>query len=347
LAEHGEAFAGSDRIAEGDRFVYEIDEVKFLRRSLLAIPLLCLAIAPIASAATLSGDGGPDVLRGTQRADVLIGRSGNDRLIGNGGNDRLTGGPGNDTLSGSAGNDHLTGGPGGDRLVGGAGVDAFVAGPGADRVEARDGRRERVSCGSGRDIVIADAFDIVSRDCEIGSAPEPNAPAPVTNEPTTQTPAPIQPQPPAPVPPPEPGSTRENPIPFGQTKAVSGGWQMRVLSTTPDATALVLAENMFNDPPGAGGQFFIARVEATYTGPGSATFDASYRLRAVGPSGFVYRTFDTESCGVIPDEFPTNTVFTGGTLSGNVCWSVSAADAAGLMIFDDDFGGADSFFALR
>jgi hypothetical protein len=232
-----------------------------VRRSLLAVPLLCLALVPIAGGATLSGDAGRDVLR--------------------------------------------------------------------------------ITCGSGRDIVVADAFDLVAGDCEIGSAPEPEAPAPGQHP----TPAPIQPEPPAPAPAPRPGSTRENPIPLGQTAAISGGWQMRVLSSIPDATAQVLAENQFNDPPAAGRQFFIARVEATYTGPGSSTFSAGFRLSAVGPSGFVHRTFDEDGCGVIPDDFPFNAVFTGGVLTGNVCWSVSATDAAGLVILDDDFGSEDTFFA--
>ena len=37
----------------------------------------------------------------------------------------------------------------------------------ADRILARDGRRERISCGAGRDSVSADRRDVVARDCEV------------------------------------------------------------------------------------------------------------------------------------------------------------------------------------
>jgi hypothetical protein len=35
-----------------------------------------------------------------------------------------------------------------------------------DRIHARDGRAERISCGRGRDLVVADARDRVAADCE-------------------------------------------------------------------------------------------------------------------------------------------------------------------------------------
>ncbi len=84
-------------------------------------------------------------------------------------------------------------------------------------------------------------------------------------------------------------------------------------------------------PPVAGRQFFIARVPATYLGAGSALFYGGFRLDAVGPSAVSYSLSD---CGVIPDAIQDPDVFTGGTITGNVCWSVVVADAAGLVMFD-------------
>lgn len=104
--------------------------------------------APRAAARTLRGGAGPDTLRG--------GRA-NDRLFGGGGNDRLLGGAGSDRLEGGAGNDRLDGGTGSDLLDGGAGADVILA---------RDGVRDRLRCGSGRDTVVADRVDAVARDCE-------------------------------------------------------------------------------------------------------------------------------------------------------------------------------------
>jgi len=51
----------------------------------------------------------------------------------------------------------LVGGPGRDRLFGGFGRDTF---------RARDGERDIVGCGAGRDEVFADRIDLVGVDCE-------------------------------------------------------------------------------------------------------------------------------------------------------------------------------------
>jgi hypothetical protein len=141
------------------------------------------------------------------------------------------------------------------------------------------------------------------------------------------------------------GSTRTTPIPLG-TPATVGPWQVTVLSSTPNATAQVLAENQFNDPPAPGTQFFIARVRATYTGPGSESIFLQLSFGAVGDSNVAYTTFE-DSCGVVPDELPKTTeLFTGGTVEGNVCWAIRSGDASSLTgIADTD--EARVFLALR
>lgn len=112
----------------------------------------------------------PTFRRGTRRADVLVGTAAPDRLLGLGGGDLVTGragddslegGVGNDRLLGGGGDDWLIGGPGGDRLDGGAGRDVYLAGAGADVIRSRDGVREVVNCGAGRDVVTADRIDVV------------------------------------------------------------------------------------------------------------------------------------------------------------------------------------------
>lgn len=130
--------------------------------------------------------------------------------------------------------------------------------------------------------------------------------------------------------------SRNNPIPKGESARLFGDWDVRVVAVIPNATDLVLRENMFNDPPKPGYQFFIATVEATYRGQGSARFDGSFRLRALGPANVSYSTFE-DSCGVIPDEISDREVFTGGTIRGNVCWQVLSTDAGNLLMYDDPF----------
>jgi len=73
-------------------------------------------------------------LRGTARGDRLIGTAGGDRIYGRGGADRITGRRGADCLWG---------------------------GTGADVILARDGRRDWVDCGPGRDRAVVDRVDRV------------------------------------------------------------------------------------------------------------------------------------------------------------------------------------------
>jgi len=89
-----------------------------------------------------------------------------DRLVGTPGRDMLRGLGGGDTILGLAGDDLLDGGTGNDTLVGGTGRDLLYGRAGNDVLSVRDGTRDRVSCGQGRDRVVADKRDVVSRDCE-------------------------------------------------------------------------------------------------------------------------------------------------------------------------------------
>lgn len=122
---------------------------------------------------TASGTSGADTVCGGAGADRLLGRGGDDVLYGRTANDSLAGGRGNDRLEGGAGGDRLTGGPGRDTLVGGPGQDTISGGGGRDLVQARDGARDRIACGPGRDVVYADTSDVVAADCEDVRRPRP------------------------------------------------------------------------------------------------------------------------------------------------------------------------------
>ncbi len=136
--------------------------------------------------------------------------------------------------------------------------------------------------------------------------------------------------------------TRANPIPIGQPAAIGDGWELTVLSVTPDATDLVLAENTYNDPPAADHQFFIANVRITYTGDDSDTF-YGWGMSAVGQSAVAYTQFD-DDCGSIPNELSSRELFTGGTIEGNLCWSIATSDADSLVLYDSDQRSGERVF---
>ena len=133
----------------------------------LLVVVLAGAVPAVAHAADLVGTDGADRLVGSRADDRIRGRAGNDILYGRGGDDALFGDAGRDRLFGGPGDDTLLGGAGNDRLNGGAEADILIGGAGNDVIRARDGVRDRISCGPGRDRVIADTDDAVGGDCEV------------------------------------------------------------------------------------------------------------------------------------------------------------------------------------
>jgi hypothetical protein len=118
---------------------------------------------------------GNGVVRGTPFRDFLYGGRGADRLLGGGRADMLDAGAGNDLLDGDGGYDTLLGRGGDDVLIGRGDPDTIVDGPGRDRIFAgaesdtilaKDGWRDSIDCGGGRDTVTADRFEHVAANCE-------------------------------------------------------------------------------------------------------------------------------------------------------------------------------------
>jgi Ca2+-binding RTX toxin-like protein len=113
----------------------------------------------------IDGGSGNDSAQGMGGDDRLIGADGADNLQGGPGEDRITGGSDRDLLAGASGDDTILGGTFGDRIDGGSGRDRIDAGSGPDRIDVRDGSRDVVRCGPGRDSVSTDRRD-VTRGCE-------------------------------------------------------------------------------------------------------------------------------------------------------------------------------------
>jgi Ca2+-binding RTX toxin-like protein len=112
-------------------------------------PTDCTTAPPPAEDCTvrIEGDGGRNDLDGGPGSQAIAGRGGDDRLRGGEGNDCIDGGAGADALSGNGGADIVRGGVGGDVL------------------RARDGERDVVVCGKGKDRAIVDHRDR-DRGCE-------------------------------------------------------------------------------------------------------------------------------------------------------------------------------------
>lgn len=134
----------------------------------------------------ISALGGNDLIRGGAGRDAGEGGLGSDRVYGGSGADSLAGVGGRDRIYGESGNDRINGGGfafGKDRadsIYGGSGADTltdsqngkesagdrFSGGAGNDQIDDRDGNRDLIDCGAGRDSVIADSRDKVAGNCE-------------------------------------------------------------------------------------------------------------------------------------------------------------------------------------
>lgn len=152
------------------------------------------------------------------------------------------------------------------------------------------------------------------------------------------------------------GSTtsRSNPAPLGTTLEVAG-WEITINSADPDATDEIVDSDSFIDPPEDGDVFFLINVTATYVGNGedeSQSIFSSITWGAVGDSAVGYQEFD-DACTFfgLPDELDDSAeVFEGGTVSGNICFSVAEEDAGSLVLYAEDFfsfDGVREWFALR
>jgi len=122
-------------------------------------------------------------------------------------------------------------------------------------------------------------------------------------------------------------------------------WRVEVLEPLTNLTNAVAEENQFNDPPPADAQFMGSPVRVTYvSGPAPASlFELSFK--AVGPSGVVVATFDP-SCGVVPDSLDTFAeLFEGGSVEGNLCWTVGSADQADLTMIVEVFFSDEMVYA--
>ncbi|MEK6276799.1 MAG: CocE/NonD family hydrolase [Actinomycetota bacterium] len=107
------------------------------------------------------GTNAGDLQFGLGGEDTLLGRRGIDCQQGGPGGDLLRGGPKLDVLLGGGDNDTIGGGQGPDAMAGLGGRDTIRGGAGADRIFSRDGRRDIVRCGKGRDAVAVDGLDAV------------------------------------------------------------------------------------------------------------------------------------------------------------------------------------------
>jgi hypothetical protein len=120
--------------------------------------------------------------------------------------------------------------------------------------------------------------------------------------------------------------TRENPSPIGSV-VESKDWRVVVNSVNLAASDAVVAANRFNDPPAEGSEYILVNYSATYLGddangetPGFVSVDY------VTADGKTVDRFDHSA--VAPEAIDSmNTLYKGGTVTGNIAIHVPTATA--------------------
>ncbi|MDY7106653.1 MAG: hypothetical protein S0880_36215 [Actinomycetota bacterium] len=158
--------------------------------------------------------------------------------------------------------------------------------------------------------------------------------APPTRRTRTSVPATTPPPPPA-TPPPTPSTaaptttapsttttTAPYTAPLGTAQDI-GEWTVTVTAVDPGATARVLAENPFNEPP-TSGAYTVVDLTATYRGTLSGTpFDVAVGM--INGDGQIVEPFSFANVVVCPNDLLNQPdVASGGTISGSVCLDIAS-----------------------
>lgn len=151
-----------------------------------------------------------------------------------------------------------------------------------------------------------------------------------------------------------PPGDRVDPYPLGTAGTLQGGWQLKVNSALINADTQVEAVIdphsglPANPPPPAGAQYTLVNVSMTYQGGGSSSLPGylQFGAQTVGAGNAGY---DAYGCQPPPLDLNSDftPVFSGQTVTGNLCFEIASNDAASLLLQGRGTSGLPVWFALR
>ncbi|WP_307480963.1 hypothetical protein [Pseudarthrobacter sulfonivorans] len=140
--------------------------------------------------------------------------------------------------------------------------------------------------------------------------------------------------------------TRDNPHPLGSV-IESDDWRIVVNSVTLAATDAVVAENRFNEPPAAGSEYILVNYSVTYIGdePNGQT-PSFVSVEYVTEDGRTVNSYDKSV--IEPDPIDSNTLYKGGSVTGNEAFEVPSATAGqGVLAVRPGMFGDKVFVAVK
>ena len=140
-----------------------------------------------------------------------------------------------------------------------------------------------------------------------------------------------------------PPGNEKNPVPMQTSWPIGDGWTLKVVAATPNADGQVIDTNSGQlAVPASGTQFFMFEVVLTYASTGSAMLQPMVQnWFTEGPHHVKYFYLGGSWCGAqvtlpSPDLQPmilaNDSVTSGQSVEGNICFQVAANDASSLRL---------------
>ena len=150
------------------------------------------------------------------------------------------------------------------------------------------------------------------------------------------------------------GHSREKPTSFNRSLPIQGNdVSLSVVDVIEDATSEVLNHSWLNHAPPAGFQYLIVNIEVHNDSDSVVDPFFLTNLGLIGNANVAYSQLDFGNmCGLeIPDSINYMTsIFPGGKLTGNICFSVQSSEVDSLVMYHRDPWGLNDnilYWALR
>lgn len=136
-------------------------------------------------------------------------------------------------------------------------------------------------------------------------------------------------------------ATREDPIPRSVAAPVGGGFVVSVDALDPDAAAALETSGGFVSEPEPGEQFVLVSLTVGFDGEEEPQTLSNLNAQIIGGTSGV--GVDNFGCGSFPTQLSSRQIklFTGGVVTGDMCFAVPSDDIAGMQLSVEGSFGTD------
>ena len=142
------------------------------------------------------------------------------------------------------------------------------------------------------------------------------------------------------------GRNRSQPMPISKPLELDNGLSISIETVTENANQIIKRHDAWTEPPSSGHQFMLVELKASNVGDEPIDLYPVTGLSLVGESNVSYDQGFSNECWTFPNEIDTSrTLFSNGSLSGNICFTVKSSDVDSLVMYYETISlfGDDEF----